>query len=85
MNDIQVIKKDGGKWHMTIHGVGCTFIPMALYIGNNLFPEQANADRGLRWRINRKWISYKQIKNEIEEQSRRSPPRRRHQEEPGRA
>lgn len=50
---------------MIIHGVECTFSPMNLYVGNNLFPEQPNADNGLRWRVNRKWVSYKQIKNAI--------------------
>jgi len=47
---------------MVIHGKECMFTPMALYLGNKLLPETPNADRGLRWRINRKWVSYKQIK-----------------------
>ena len=62
---IQLIEKKGNTWHMVIHGVDCTFIPVALYIGNNLFPEKPNADNGLRWRVNRKWISYKQIKMSV--------------------
>ena len=51
---------------MVIHGVECIFIPMELYVGNELLPQKPNADRGLRWRVNRKWVSYRQIKRRIE-------------------
>lgn len=50
---------------MIIHGIECTFIPMRLYVGNNLFPEIPNTDNGLRWRVNRKWVSYRQVKKSI--------------------
>lgn len=50
---------------MQVNGIDCFFIPMALYKGNNIFPEKPNCDNGLRWRINRKWISYNQIKQAI--------------------
>jgi len=52
---------------MVIHGKACTFAikPLALYIGNSLFAEDPDTENGLRWRINRKWISYKQIKESI--------------------
>lgn len=59
---IQLINKEKGKWHILIYGVECTFMSMSLYVGNNLFPEKPNSDRGLRWRICRKWVSYNQIK-----------------------
>jgi hypothetical protein len=64
---IQVIERQNNNWHMVIHGKVCTFAikPMALYMGNNLFAEDTDAENGLRWRINRKWISYKQVKAAI--------------------
>ena len=68
---IQLIKKEGASWHMIIHGVECTFFQMSLYIGNNLFPVNPNTDHGLRWRVNRKWVSYRQVKKSIAEYRRR--------------
>lgn len=62
---IQLIDKQGNKWHMIINGVECVFIPLSLFVGNRLLPEKPNVDKGLRWRVNRKWISYKQIKYAI--------------------
>lgn len=59
---IELKHKQGNNWHITINGIDCMFTPIALYIGNNLYPEKANADNGLRWRINRKWVSYNKIK-----------------------
>lgn len=52
---------------MVIHGVHCTFTPMNLYKGNNLFPIRPDVDNGLRWRVNRKWVSYRQVKEKIKE------------------
>jgi hypothetical protein len=64
---IQVIERQNNNWHMVINGKACTFAvkPLALYIGNNLFAEIPDTENGLRWRINRKWISYLQIKAAI--------------------
>ena len=55
------------SWHIFINDVECYFTckPIALYIGNNIFCEEPSADNGLRWRINRKWVSYNQIKKAI--------------------
>lgn len=64
-NMVQVIENNGNKWHMIINGVDCVFIPLSLFVGNNLFPTKPNVEKGLRWRVNRKWVSYKQIKNAI--------------------
>ena len=64
---IQLIENKSNNWHIKINGVDCTFIPMALFKENNLFAEKANCENGLRWRINRKWVSYKQIKKAIYE------------------
>ena len=67
---LQLLEKDGNKWHMLIHEKECMFTPMVLYVGNNLYPEKPNSDRGLRWRVNRKWVSYNQIKALISEHQR---------------
>ena len=61
---IQLIDNKAGIWHLNINEVYCTFIPPRLFI-KGLLPHPGNADNGLRWRVNRKWVSYKQIKKEI--------------------
>ena len=62
---IQLIEHKGSSWHMIIHGIDCTFIPMNLYIGNDLYAVKPDCENGLRWRVNRKWVSFNQIKNVI--------------------
>jgi hypothetical protein len=62
---IQVIEKQGHIWHMIIHGENVLFSRnIKLYI-NGVISLQPNVDNGLRWRINRKWVSYNQIKKAI--------------------
>ena len=52
---------------MNIIGIDCTFMAMSLFVGNNLFPVEAKVKGStLGWYINRKWISYKQIKKVIQ-------------------
>ena len=64
---VQLIEKQNGKFCINIHGVDCVFMPMSLFVGNNLFPVEAKVKGGtLGWYINRKWISYKQIKKVIQ-------------------
>ena len=42
---------------MNIHGVDCAFMPMSLFVGNNIFPVEAKVKGStLGWYINRKWI-----------------------------
>lgn len=63
---IEVIEKQGNSWRMLIDGEPFSFLPLSLYRGNDLFPIPADAEHGLRWRIERnKWVSYKQIKKAI--------------------
>ncbi len=53
---------------MKIHEVDCVFIPMELYLLNDLLPLQRHMKKNrnvLYWYVNRKYISYNQIKKEI--------------------
>ena len=64
---VQLIEKQKGKFCMNINGIDCTFMAMSLFVGNNLFPVEAKVKGStLGWYINRKWISYKQIKKVIQ-------------------
>jgi len=65
---IQIIEKQSNGWHITFNNVDLIFIPPQLFLHNSFIPLKANADNGLRWRVNRKWISYNQIKSEIKKQ-----------------
>lgn len=64
---MQVIKYQSGIWHMAINGKICQLHlkPVALFVENNLLPELPDCSNGLRWRVNRKWVSYRQIKHAI--------------------
>ena len=54
---VQLIEKQKGKFCMNIHGVDCAFMPMSLFVGNNIFPVEAKVKGStLGWYINRKWI-----------------------------
>lgn len=50
-----------------INQTECTLTskPLALYERNNLRETTPNTANGLRWRIGRKWVSYRQIKAAI--------------------
>lgn len=61
------IKKHGVNWHMVINGAPVIFTKFCDLYADGLVPLPANVDNGLRWRINRKWVSYKQIKKAIRE------------------
>lgn len=62
---IQIIEKQSNGWHIKFNDTDLTFIPPSLFLRNSFVPIKANADNGLRWRVNRKWISYNQIKDKI--------------------
>jgi len=53
---------------MIIHGKSCVFIPIALFIGNNLFPAKSFVPKDksvLKWKVNGKQVSYNQIRSAI--------------------
>lgn len=64
---IEIIKYQRNIWHMQINGKACFLHtkPIALFVENNLLPKPPNCSNVLRWRVNRKWISYLQIKRAI--------------------
>jgi len=62
---IHIIEKQVNSWHILFDNEVLVFIPPHLFYANSFIPIKANADNGLRWRINRKWISYNQIKTAI--------------------
>ena len=64
---IQIIEKQSNGWHILFNGAQLFFYPPRLYLLNSFVLLKANADNGLRWRVNRKWISYNQIKAKINE------------------
>lgn len=53
------------SWHITIHGQRCIFTKTLQLYTTGLLPLQPNTTKGLRWRINRRWVSYNQIKKAI--------------------
>lgn len=63
---IQLIEKQKGKFCMIIHGVNCVFMPMELFINNQLLPLTKKIKGStLGWYIKRKFVSYNQIKKTI--------------------
>ena len=64
---IQIIERQYNGWRIAFNGAQLFFYPPSLYFLNSFVPLKANADNGLRWRVNRKWISYNQIKAKINE------------------
>jgi len=65
---IQIIERQENGWHIKFDDADLIFIPPLLFPCNSFVPIKANADNGLRWRVNRKWVSYNQIKSEIKKQ-----------------
>lgn len=62
---IQIIEKQANGWHIKFNNAHLIFMPPQLFMENSFIPLKANADNGLRWRVNRKWVSYNQIKKAI--------------------
>ena len=51
---------------MKIHGVDCVFMPMELFTGNNFLPNKKIVKGStLGWYVNRKFVSYNQIRAAI--------------------
>lgn len=64
----QVIDKQGKSYTILINDITCTFIPMSLYLGNNLIPIKSfvrSSKAILYWKVNGKQVSYNQIKKAI--------------------
>ena len=54
------------SYRVNINGIECTFVPVALYIGNDLYPlkPQVHKTKGyLFWNIGGKQVSYHTIKD----------------------
>ena len=67
---IQLIRKEGNKFYMSIHSVDCLFIPVDLFLGNNLFPLNKKVKGStLGWYVHRKFISYNKIRSAIKKNS----------------
>lgn len=65
MPDIQLIEKEKNNYRLLINGIECLFIPLDLFT-NELFPvKKCLNNNSLGWYVNRKFISYKQIKKAI--------------------
>lgn len=63
---IQLIKKEAGIFYINIHGIECVFIPMCLFTNKQLLPIKPKVKGStLHWYVNRKYISYNQIKKAI--------------------
>jgi hypothetical protein len=64
---VQLIDRQARKF--CINGVECSFLPIELFIGNNIIPvKRVVKGSTLGWYINRKFVSYKQIKKAIKKQ-----------------
>lgn len=62
---IQYIEHKDGKFYMNIHNVECYLHKINLYT-NGLAPhKRADKPSTIGWYINRKFVSYQQIKNAI--------------------
>jgi hypothetical protein len=60
--DIQLIEKQNNIYRLKINGVNCCFISLDLFI-NGLFPiKRCYVNGSLGWYVNRKFVSYNQIK-----------------------
>ncbi len=56
------------SYKLKLNNIDCTFMPIELYIGNNLYPEHRHVHKYkgyLFWVVNKKQVSYKKIKKAI--------------------
>jgi len=65
---IQLINKESNIFYINIYDILCVFIPMSLFKENSFIPFRPKVKGStLGWYINRKWVSYNQIKKAINE------------------
>ncbi len=63
---IQLIDKQYGKFCMKIHDIDCIFMPMELFVDYQFLPlNKIVKGSTLGWNVNRKFVSYWQIKKTI--------------------
>lgn len=62
---IQLIEKQGNKYRLQIDNIECLFIPLDLFTTNFLPAKRCLNNNSLGWYVNRKFVSYKQIKKVI--------------------
>lgn len=60
--EVQLIEKQGDKYRLEINGVECLFMPLDLYTTKFLPVKKCLNNNSLGWYVNRKFVSYKQIK-----------------------
>lgn len=65
---IQLIEKQYKSYILVVNGLSCTFIPMSLFLGNNLIPlrPQVHKTKGyLFWNVGGVQVSYNMIKKAV--------------------
>lgn len=63
---IQFIEKQTGKFYLKIYGIDCIFMPMELFTDTRFLPlNKIVKGSTLGWYVNRKFVSYWQLKNAI--------------------
>jgi len=63
--NIQLIEKHGNIHRLTINGIPCDFIPLELFTTGFLPVKKCIVNGSLGWYVNRKFVSYRQIKKAI--------------------
>lgn len=67
---IQLIDKQGKTFYMKIYGEDCVFMGTALFLSSRFMPLTPKVKGStLHWYVNRKYVSYNQIKDAICTQS----------------
>jgi hypothetical protein len=65
MQNIQIIEKQNGNYRLLINGIECLFIPLDLFTTGLMPVKRTQVNNSLGWYVNRKFVSYKQIKKAI--------------------
>jgi hypothetical protein len=65
MPTIQFLNKQNNNYRLLINGIECLFIPMELYTTGLMPVKKCLNNNSLGWYINRKFVSYRQIKKAI--------------------